>query len=152
MKEMMNKASRYCLNRSLGLVFIRVAVGIVFFMHGWQKIHNIPMVEGMMLNFGLVSGTGAFIAWLEVLGGVGLVLGILPRVFGVLFGIEMLVAIFLTGGPATGYRPHELEIVLMLLSFGVALTGSGRYSMWKMECDNCGGMMCDMGKDCPAKK
>ena len=152
MKQILNYWSRYCLNRSLGLVLIRVAVGLVFFMHGWQKIGNVPMVEGMMASFGLPQGTGFFIAWLEVIGGLSLILGIMTRVFGLAFGIEMLVAFFLTGGASKGYRPHELELVLMLLSFGLALTGSGRYSLYKMECNDCGGLLCKGEKSiCPVK-
>ena len=150
MKDLINRASRFCLNRSLGLVLIRVAVGLVFLIHGWQKIGNIPGVEGMMANFGLPGGTGFVIAWLEVVGGAAMILGVFTRVFGVIFGIEMLVAIYLTGIDK-GYRPHELEIVLMLLSFGVALAGSGRYSVWKAECEECGGMLCDKGSDCTKK-
>ena len=152
MKEHINKLSRLCLNRSLGLVLIRIAVGLVFFMHGWNKVHSIPMVEGMMSNFGFPGGTGTFIAWLEVVGGVAMILGIFTRVFGVVFGIEMFVAIIVTGGIGTGYKPHELEIVLTLLSFGLALSGSGKYSLWKMECDDCGGMLCDRDTTCPVKK
>ena len=87
---------------------------------------------------------GIFIAWLEVVGGLALILGILTRVFAVAFTIEMLVAIFLTGGFAKGYQPHEMELFLMLVSGGLALAGSGRFSVWNMECDECGGMLCDM--------
>ena len=101
---------------------------------------------------GFPGGTGTFIAWLEVVGGVAMILGIFTRVFGVVFGIEMFVAIIVTGGIGTGYKPHELEIVLTLLSFGLALSGSGKYSLWKMECDDCGGMLCDRDTTCPVKK
>ena len=144
MKALLNMWSRYCLNRNLGLVLIRVAVGMVFLAHGWGKVNNLPMVEGMMTGFGLGAGTGVFIAYLEVIGGLALILGVLTRVFGVIFGIEMLVAILLTGFGKGLYRPHELELVLMLLSFGIALTGSGKYSIYKMECDDCGGIVCEM--------
>lgn len=140
---MILKASRFCLRPALGLLLIRIAAGIVFFAHGYSKVGNIPGAEGMMIHFGLPGGVGLFIAWLEVIGGLALVLGVIPRVFGVIFGIEMIVAIFLTGGAARGYQPHELEIVLMLLSFGIALAGSGRYSLFAMECKTCGGMLCD---------
>jgi len=149
-KDWINWASRFCLSRSLGLLLIRISVGLVFLMHGWMKIHNIPMVEGMFVHFGLGSWVGDFIAWLEVIGGLAMILGILTRVFGVLFGIEMLVAVFLTG-VGRGYQAHELEIFLMLVAFGLALAGSGKYSLWKMECDDCGGMLCDRGTTCPAK-
>jgi putative oxidoreductase len=151
-KHWINEASRFCLNRSLGLLLIRLAVALVFFMHGWSKVNNIPGVEGMMTGFGFPAGTGMFIAWLEVIGGLSMALGVLPRVFGVVFGIQMIVAYFLTGGFGSAYQRHELEIVLILLSFGIALTGSGKYSIMKMECDDCGGMLCDRGTSCPMKK
>jgi uncharacterized membrane protein YphA (DoxX/SURF4 family) len=150
MKDWINWASRFCLNRSLGLLLIRFALGLVFLMHGWQKIQNIPMIEGMFIHFGLGSWVGDFIAWLEVLGGVAMILGVLSRVFAVAFGIEMLVAILLTGVDK-GYRAHELEIFLMLVAFGIALAGGGKYSLLKMECDDCGGMLCDRGTTCPVK-
>lgn len=138
-------------NRALGLLFIRVGVGLVFLMHGWMKINNLGMVEGMFVHFGLGGPVGIFIAWLEVIGGLALILGVFTRFFGVAFGIEMLVAIFLTGGVANGYQPHELELFLMLVSFGVALSGSGRYSVYPFECHHCGAMICG-DKNCPGCK
>ena len=148
MKDWINWASRFCLNRSLGLLLIRFALGLVFVMHGWQKVTNISGVEGLFVHLGLGSWVGIFIAYLEVIGGLAMILGVFTRVFGVIFGIEMLVAILLTGIDK-GYRAHELEILLMLVAFGLALAGSGKYSLWKMECDDCGGMLCDRGTTCP---
>jgi putative oxidoreductase len=115
-----------------------------------MKINDLGMVEGMFVHFGLGGPVGIFIAWLEVVGGLALILGVLTRIFAVAFGIEMLVAIFLTG-VSRGYGAHEFEIYLMLVSFGIALAGSGTYSLWKMECDLCGGMLCRADMDCPGK-
>jgi hypothetical protein len=36
-----------------------------------------------------------------------------------------------------------MEFVLMLISFGIALTGSGKYSIYQMSCKHCGGMLCN---------
>ena len=138
------------MNRSLGLLLIRVAIGLVFIMHGWTKVNNLGMIEGMFVGFGLPAWTATFIAYLELVGGAALILGVLTRLFGLLLGIEMLVAIYLTG-IGTGYKPHELEILLMLVSFGIAFVGSGHYSLWKKECHRCGGMMCDGKKTCPTR-
>ena len=151
MKEYIQKLSRYFHNRSLGLLLIRVAVGMVFLMHGWGKVTNLAGVEGMFTQMGFGALTGDFIAYLEVIGGLALILGIFTRIFGVLFGIEMIVAYFVTGGFGTGYKPHELELVLMLLSFGVALTGSGKYSLYAAECLLCGGMLCPGNEGCEKK-
>jgi len=150
---MINSWSYKLGHRSLGLLLIRIAVGLVFLMHGWMKVGNMGMVEGMFVGFGLPAATATFIAWLEVVGGLALILGILPRLFGLIFGIEMIVAYFLTGGFATGYRPHELEIVLGLLSFGIMFTGSGRFAVLAGECPRCGAYLCKMGpNNCPDMK
>lgn len=149
MKNLINRMSRYCWHRSFGLLLIRIAIGMVFLAHGWSKVGNMAATEGMFSQyFGLPAWVAVFIAYLEVIGGVAMILGILTRVFGVILGIEMIVAYFLTGGLGVGYKPHELELVLMLLSFGVALTGSGRWSLYKMECDDCGGMLCKGDEGC----
>jgi putative oxidoreductase len=146
MKSLINRASRYTWNAHFGLLLIRVATGLVFFMHGWMKVNNLSGVEGMFVHMGLGSPVGVFIAFLEVIGGLALMLGVATRFFGVVFGIEMLVAIVLTGFGKGVYQPHEFELLLMLLSFGLALAGSGRYSLYKMECNACGGMLCDEHK------
>ena len=127
---------------SLGLLFIRIAIGLVFVMHGWMKFNNADMINGMFSGMGFPMGTAMFITYLELIGGVALILGIIPRVFAVLFAIEMLVAIYVTGFFANGYKQHELEIVLLLLSLGIAFAGTGRWSVWACECRNCGGMTC----------
>jgi len=150
MKDVINKWSRLGKNRSLGLFFIRLGTGLVFVTHGWGKIHSIPGVEGMMLGFGLPSATGIFIAWLEVLGGAALILGVFTRIFAALFFIEMVMAVYLTSlGAGFAYPRHELEIFLALTSLGIAFAGSGRYSLFAMECHNCGGMACKGA--CPQK-
>ncbi len=150
MKASINRLSRMTRNRNLGLFLIRLGTGLVFFMHGWMKVNSLSGVEGMFMHMGLGGPTGIFIAYLELIGGLCLVLGIFTRIFGIAFGIEMLVAIFLTGG-FNGYQQHELELFLMLMSLGIALAGSGAYSLWKMECDFCGGMLCKADMDCPGK-
>lgn len=143
MKEYINKMSRFCYKPSLGLLFIRVAVGAVFLSHGWMKIGNVDMVTGMMSHMGVIAPGffGPFISWLEVIGGLMLIFGILTRVAAAALGIEMIFAIFLTG-IGRGFGPHELEILLMAGSLGIALLGSGKFALYKMECDNCAGMLC----------
>lgn len=144
MKSLINGMSRFCLKQSLGLLFIRVALGLLFLAHGWSKIHNIPGTEGMFAHMGFPMWVGAFIAWLEVIGGAALILGVLTRVFGVMFGIEMLIAVVL-GWSSISRALGGTELLLSLASFGIALAGSGRYALFPMECSDCGGMLCKPG-------
>ncbi len=88
-----------------------------------------------------------------------LILGILTRVFAVAFGIEMLVAVYLnlahatTSVSATAVSWQSsiggMEMFLAIASFALALMGSGRFGLWKMECRGCGGMLCKPGEHCP---
>ena len=142
MKGLMDRCGRMMYQPSLGLLLIRVATGLVFVMHGWMKFNNADMVGGMFSGMGFPMGTAMFITYLELIGGAALILGIIPRLFAVLFAIEMVVAIWVTGHFANGYGQHELEIVLLLLSLGIAIAGSGRWSVWACECRGCGGMTC----------
>jgi putative oxidoreductase len=135
-------------NRSLGLLLIRIGTGLVFLVHGYGKVGNLAGAEAMFVHFGLGAATGDLIAWLEVIGGLALILGVATRYFAAAFAVEMLVAYFLTGGFGTGYRPHELEIFLMLMSAGIALHGSGRYSLYPLECEHCGALYCK-DPNCP---
>jgi putative oxidoreductase len=143
MKNFINKMSRFCYKPSLGLLLIRIAIGAVFLSHGWMKIGNVDMVTGMLGHMGVAASGffGPFISWLEVVGGLMLIFGIFSRIAAAALGIEMIFAIFLTG-IGKGFGPHEMEILLMAGSLGIALVGSGKFALYKMECDNCAGMLC----------
>jgi len=139
MKKAVNSTSRFFYSPAFGLLLIRIAIGVVFLTHGWMKVQNLSGTVAMLGHFGLAPVLVYFISWLEVIGGVALIAGVATRVFGVLFGVEMLVATLLVGfGRGIG-----LEFVLMLISFGIALTGSGKYSIYQMSCKHCGGMLCN---------
>ena len=124
----LNRASRYFYKPHAGLLLLRLVTGYIFIEHGWMKVQNLAMATGMMMHFGMPGWVGVFIAWLEVIGGLALILGILVRPFAVALGIEMVVAVFLTGF-GRGMMPHDLEIVLALNSFALALAGAGRFAL-----------------------
>lgn len=139
MKILVNKTSRFFYSPAFGLLLIRVAAGVIFLTHGWMKVQNIEQTVMFLGQMGIILPLAYFISWLEVIGGVALILGVATRIFGVAFGIEMLVATLLMGfGRGLG-----LDFVLCLMSFGIALTGSGKYSVYRMECKHCGGMLCN---------
>ncbi len=139
MKKLINTTSRHFYNRSLGLLLIRVGAGLIFLTHGWVKIQHMDQAIYFLGQMGLTVPVVYFIAWLEVVGGLALILGAATRFFGLLLGIEMLVAAVLIGiGQGV-----TVELLLALISFGIALAGSGDYSIYKMECKHCGGMLCN---------
>jgi uncharacterized membrane protein YphA (DoxX/SURF4 family) len=148
---MMSAVSRQLYERGLGLLLLRVGVGLVFFMHGLVKVQGIGMTEMFFSHgLGLPAWVGIFIAWLEVIGGIALILGVATRFFALAFGIEMIVAIFITGIAKGGWSGHELEALLMVTSFAIVYLGSGKFSLWRMECQYCGAFACRLD-DCPKR-
>lgn len=141
--DVANAISRFFYRQSAGMFALRLVTGTVFIVHGATKLGSVEAMTGF---FGSIGLTPAFIwIWaiglLEVVGGAALIFGIATRFFGAAFAIEMVVAIFLTG-LGRGFHAHEYELLLAAASLAIALTGSGRWSLYQMECENCGGMFC----------
>jgi putative oxidoreductase len=137
-----NWTSRYFYKRSLGLLLLRLVLGFIFLTHGWDKVEHIAQIEQFFGTLGFWPWIAYLIGWLEVIGGIALILGVATRLFGLLFGIEMLVAVFLLG-PAHGFASVEFELLIAVASLAIALMGSGKFSIYRMECLDCGGMLCN---------
>ncbi|CAM6001435.1 unnamed protein product [Sphagnum balticum] len=129
MTSMMLKVRRLSYHRSFGLLLIRLALGLLFFTHGLMKVEQLSLVAQMFAHLGFFPWVGYFIAWLEVIGGLALILGVATRLFAFLFGIEMLVATLIVGFS----RGVGIELVLCLVSFALMFLGSGRFSIYRLE-------------------
>lgn len=122
--------------RDWGLAVLRVIVGIVFFMHGWQKFfdNGIAGVAGFFGSLGIpLPGLAApLVATLETVGGAMLVVGALTRWVAALLAVDMLVATLLVHVPNGFYvSGGGVEFTLVLLAAAVALVlgGAGALSV-----------------------
>jgi putative oxidoreductase len=121
---------------SLGLLALRVVVGAIFAAHGAQKIFEftIPGTVGSFAGMGVPFAEIAApaIAFLELVGGILLILGLLTRPIGILLTMDMVVALVLVHLPAglwVGDGGYEFVAVLGVAALALALTGAGRYSV-----------------------
>jgi putative oxidoreductase len=119
-----------------GLTVLRVVVGVVFLMHGWQKMFGfkIPGVTGFMTSLGIpMPGFFAVVVTLvELLGGIALILGVATRVAAVLLAINMTVAILkvhLPHGFFTQGGGFEFPLTLLAANICLALAGPGSLSV-----------------------
>jgi putative oxidoreductase len=117
------------------LAIMRVVVGIVFAMHGGQKL----------FQFGLTGVTGAFsgmgvpapelaapiVTFVEFLGGLALASGAFTRIAAALLAVDMLGAILLVHISGGFFLPtgFEYALVLMTISIGYVVAGAGAYSI-----------------------
>jgi putative oxidoreductase len=121
---------------SLGLLVLRVVIGAVFAAHGAQKIFEFTLAGtvGSFAGMGipLPEIAAPVVAFLELIGGILLVLGLFTRPVGILLAIDMvvaLVAVHLPAGLWVGEGGYEFVAVLGAGALALALTGAGRFSL-----------------------
>jgi putative oxidoreductase len=116
----------------LGLLVLRVALGLIFFFHGYPKLaHSGAGMQGFFVQHGL-PGYFVYIAGIvEVFGAILLVLGLFTRAAALLLAIEMGVAIWKVHSSGGYLAVHNYEFPLALLagSFALATVGAGLVSL-----------------------
>ncbi|MCP3741688.1 DoxX family protein [Rossellomorea sp. BNER] len=125
---------------SLGLLIIRLVVGLTFAAHGTQKLfgwfggHGLQGTGGFFESIGIKPGrTMAFMAGIsELVAGLLLALGFLTPIAALLFVATMLVAMVKVHMP-NGYwatsNGYEYNLLLIVVAVGIALIGAGPYSI-----------------------
>lgn len=119
----------------LGLLVLRVVTGLVFFLHGWQKLfdNGLAATEAGFEFMGapMPGITSVIVTFLELIGGAALIVGAFTRLAALLLAIDMLGAIFIFHIDFGFFMENGgVELVLILAAATLALffTGGGRYS------------------------
>ncbi len=112
-----------------GLAILRIAVGVVFLMHGSQKlfVFGFHGVAGMLggLAFPLPMVSAVVLVLVEFLGGLALILGFETRYASFLIAIDMLVAILAVHLKSGFFLPRGFEFAFVLLAASLTLALSG---------------------------
>src|SRR2546427_12678916 len=112
-----------------GLVPLRLVVGLVFAVHGAQKlfVFGLGGAAGFMAKVGipLPSVAEVVVIGVEILGGLALILGLGTRLAAALLAIDMVVAILVVRLAAGFVGGYEFELTLLAASLSLALLGGG---------------------------
>ncbi|MBI2115066.1 MAG: DoxX family protein [candidate division NC10 bacterium] len=118
-----------------GITVLRVVVGIVFLVHGGQKLFvwGFGGVAGFLGQVGIPAPmlAAVIVTLVELLGGLALLLGLFTRWAAIPLAINMAVAILTVHLQAGFFLPNGYEFALTLLAANVALAllGGGEASV-----------------------
>ena len=119
----------------LGFLPLRIAVGLVFLMHGGQKlfVFGLAGTADIMGKLGIPLPTvaAAIVIAAELLGGLAIIVGLYARWAGAALAIEMLVAIPVARMSGGFFAPYgfEFEFTLLGACLTFAMLGSGGASL-----------------------
>ncbi|WP_165999425.1 DoxX family protein [Bacillus sp. Cs-700] len=114
----------------LGLLTIRLVVGVLFFVHGFLKFSGgIENTIAFFETIGIAGFLAYVVAVIEIAGGILMILGIGTRFISVLFSM-ILIGALLTVKRSTGMLGgYELDIAFLAMSVSLLLSGGGPYSL-----------------------
>lgn len=117
----------------------RVIVGIIMAAHGWQKLQIGPanFGQGVLAGLGVPFPVfmGYVVTFVELIGGILLIVGLLSRLAALLLTIDLTVAILLVKvnvgllSPQDGGAGAELDLALIAGFLVVLLAGPGKLAL-----------------------
>lgn len=122
-------------NPDLGILFIRIALGLVFMHAGWLKVANAEFVVTSFAAIGIPAYLAYFVMYAELIGGALIILGFFARYIGIILAVIMIVAIVkahLVNGFGLQNNGYEYVLVLLLNSLAIVTLGDGKYSLERL--------------------
>ena len=117
----------------LGFFILRVVLGVIMVVHGYHKVfggqlhHHAQFVASL----GMPAWLGYVSAFMEFLGGIALIVGVLTRFAALAVCIDMCVAIAKVHwhNGLTGQGGFEFPLSLAAIAFALIFTGAGTISI-----------------------
>ncbi|MFG0214461.1 DoxX family protein [Brevibacillus porteri] len=116
-------------------LILRVIAGLTFAIHGVVKFQmGLENVAGFFGTMGLPAFIAYLVAFLEVVGGIALILGLGTRVFAGALSVVMIGAIF-TAKLAAGFlggeggAGYELDLALLAMLVALGISGSSKFAL-----------------------
>lgn len=111
------------------LFLIRLVLGLVFVVHGYQKLTGLDGTTSFFSSIGipLAGFSAGLVGAIELLAGLFLILGLWTKISAILIAIIMLVAILVVHlkNGFTGQGAIEFPLMNMVTAIAIAMIGSG---------------------------
>lgn len=123
-------------DKDLGLLIIRIGIGIAFMIHGYPKItggvETWTQIGGSMSNIGINFAPafwGFMAAFAEFVGGLLLILGFLFRPAAGMLVFTMIIAMIMHISNGDGFNGYSHALESGILFLGLLVAGPGKYAL-----------------------
>lgn len=119
----------------LGLLILRIGIGIIFIFHGWPKltggVETWTQIGSTMSMLGITFAPafwGFMAAFAEAVGGIFIIFGLLHRLVALMLIFTMIVAVLVhvTASDPFGIYSNALKALVVFVA--LFITGPGKYS------------------------
>jgi len=117
-----------------GLLLMRLLVGLIFADSGWRHVRD-PAGRGR--SIGMSKGFTAFLGTAELLGGIGVAVGVLTQLAAaglillMLGAIQKKVFVWHTGFWGKQAFGWHYDLMLVVMNLVIIFTDGGRFVLWK---------------------
>ncbi len=118
--------------RDVAPLLLRIGVGLIFIHAGWGKLTGIEGTQQFFGGIGIpMAGIMAWVvAVVEFVGGIMVLVGFKIQLPALLLAFIMVVAIITTKlGGEDVFRAMRLDLLLLLTSLSLVISGSGKYGL-----------------------
>ena len=115
------------------LFLLRLVLAFIFLWHGIPKAFNIEMAMSKFVSMGFPGFLGPIIGWVEVIGGILLLVGMYTKLTSLILGIVIAVAIIfvhLQNGVTAGI---ERDLMIVVGFIVLAAFGPGKFAKEKRK-------------------
>ncbi|MBU1292915.1 DoxX family protein [Patescibacteria group bacterium] len=117
---------------------LRVVVGVIFALHGYQKLEmGVPGVTGFLagLGFPMPAVFAVLLIAAELVGGILLILGLFTywntRILGIV-AVVALLTVHISKGFFVSAGGYEFILLILAATISLMITGPGKWSLDKM--------------------
>ena len=137
----------------LALTFLRVTVGLIMAVHGWDKLTHIDAMAAGFSSMGFANPQLMVILAIagELGGGLGLLVGFLTPLAALGVFSTMAVAVFgvhLSNGLLAKNGGFEYPLTLLAVAFFFMIYGGGAWSLDAVVCRKCSKRRASGGTSC----
>jgi putative oxidoreductase len=114
---------------------LRIVLGVIFLIHGIMKFAQMTKIVLFFSTVGipLSSIVAPGVALLEIVGGIGLILGFATSILALLLAIDMIVAIVVVKLKLGLVGGYEFELALLAGLLSLSLSGPGKLSLLRSK-------------------